>query len=110
MPVGTPTAYLCNVQPTTSDAALYTASGSPKTFESLVAVNTTGGAVTLTLSVVRALSGVTEKICTALSLPAHSAASLEYDPDEELGAIVLNPGDSLHGLASAGASITVTAF
>lgn len=110
MPVGTPTAYLYNGQPGTSDAALYTASGSPKTFASLVAVNTTGGAVTLTLSVHRAGSGEVEEICTALSLPTHSAVSLEYDPAEELGEIVLEPGDSLHGLASAGTSITVTAF
>jgi hypothetical protein len=110
MPAGTPTAYLYNGQPATSDAALYTASGSPKTFASLVAVNTTSGAVTLTLSVHRSLSGEVETICDTLSLPAHSAVTLEYDPAEELGEIVLDPGDALHGLASAGTSITVTAF
>jgi hypothetical protein len=106
----TPVAYLYNGQPATSDAALYTASGSTKTFANLIAVNATSGAVTLTLSVVRALSGVTETICSALSLPTHSAVTLEWDTDEELGAIVLDPGDALHGSASAATSITVTAF
>ena len=110
MAVGTPIAYLYTGQPATSDAALYTASGSPKTFSNLVAVNATSGAVTLTLSVVRSLSGETEPICTALSLPTHSAVSLVYDPLEALGEVVLDVGDALHGLASAGSSITVTAF
>ena len=110
MAVGTPTAYVYNGQPTTSDAALYTASGSPATFANIMAVNTTGGAVTLTLSVHRSLSGEVETICTALSLPTHSAVSLVYDPLEALGEVVLDVGDALHGLASAGSSITVTAF
>ena len=110
MAVGTPVAYLYTGQPATSDAALYTASGSPVTFSSLVAVNATGGAVTLSLSVHRSLSGEVETICDTLSLPTHSAVSLVYDPLEALGEVVLDDGDSLHGLASAGTSITVTAF
>lgn len=108
--MGAPVAYLYNGQPGTSDAALYTASGSPKVFPNLIAVNTTGAAVTLSLSVVRSLSGATEVICSALSIPAHGAVSLLYDTDLDLNEVVLDPGDALHGSASAGTSITVTAF
>jgi hypothetical protein len=108
--VGAPTAYLYNGQPGTSDAALYTASGSAAVFPNLVAVNATSGAVTLSLSVHRAISGVVETICNALSIPAHSAVSLLDDHELFLGEVELEPGDSLHGLAGAATSITVTAF
>lgn len=108
--MATPTAYLYNGQPTTSDAALYTASGSTAAFSKLIAVNTTGSAATLTLTVNRAVSTVVESICSALSLPAHSAVSLEYDAQEALGEIVLDSGDALHGSAGTGSAITVTAF
>lgn len=110
--MGAPIAYLYNGQPATSDAALIAApsAGTTKAFANLVAVNTTSGAVTLSLSVVRAGSGVTETICSALSLPAHSAVSLLDDPRLALEEVVLDVGDTLHGLASAGTSITVTAF
>jgi hypothetical protein len=105
-----PTAYLYNGQPGTSDAALYTASGSPAAFPNLVAVNATSGAVTVSLSVHRAVSGVTETICSALSVPAHGAVSLLDDHELALEEVLLEPGDSLHGSASAATSVTVTAF
>jgi hypothetical protein len=105
-----PNAYLYNGQPGTSGAALYTCSGSPVTFANLIAVNATSGAVTLSLSVVRSISGVTETICSALSMPEHSAVSLLTDYELELGEIVLDNGDELYGSAGAGSSITVTAF
>jgi hypothetical protein len=105
-----PIAYQYNGQPGTSDAALVTASSTPLTFSNLIAVNATSGAVTLSLSVIRAISGVTETICSALSIPAHSAVSLLTDYELELGEIVLDNGDALHGSAGAATSITVTAF
>jgi hypothetical protein len=108
--MGAPIAYQYNGQPATSDAALVTASGSAKVFANLIAVNATSGAVTLTLTVVRSISAVTETICSALSIPAHGAVSLLDDPRLALEEVVLEPGDALHGLASAGSSITVTAF
>jgi hypothetical protein len=105
-----PAAYLYNGQPGTSDAALYTASGSAVVFPNLVAVNATSGAVTLSLSVHRAVSGVTETICDTLSVPAHGAVSLLDDHELFLGGVELEPGDSLHGSAGAATSVTVTAF
>jgi hypothetical protein len=106
----TPTAYLYNGQPGTSDAALFTASGSASVFPNLIAVNTTSGPVTVSLSVHRAISGVVETIANALSIPAHGAVSLLTDYEEELGEVVLEPNDSLHGSAGAATSVTVTAF
>jgi hypothetical protein len=106
----TPTAYLYNGQPGTSDAALYTASGSAKTFASLVAVNATGAAVTLSLSVHRSISTDVETICAALSIPTLSAVSLLDDPRLALEEVELEPGDSLHGSAGTATAVTVTAF
>lgn len=102
-------AILYNAQPGTSDAALYTAS-SETPIDKLVAVNATGGAVTLTLSVHRAISGVAESLCSALSIPTETALSLVEDRLLALEEILLLPGDSLHGLAGSGSSITVIAF
>jgi hypothetical protein len=108
--MGAPIAYQYNGQPGTSDAALVTASGTPKTFANLVAVNATGAAVTLSLSVHRSVSGVVETIANALSIPANSAVSLLDDHELALEEVELEPGDSLHGSASAATSVTVTAF
>lgn len=110
--MGAPIAYQYNGQPGTSNATLIAApsAGNTKVFSSLIAVNATGGAVTLTLKVVRAVSGVTETICTALSLPTLSAVSLLDDARLAMEEVVLDAGDTLQGSASAGSSITVTAF
>lgn len=105
-----PTAYLYNGQPGTADAALYTDSSTPAVFTKLIAVNATSGAVTLSLSVIRSISGVTETICSALSIPAHSAVSLLDDHELAENGVVLDPADALHGSAGAATSITVTAF
>jgi hypothetical protein len=96
----TPNAYLYNGQPAVSDAALYTASGSPAVFSKLIAVNPTADAITLSLSVIRAISGVTEAIASALPIPARSAVSLLTDYELELAEYVLDPNDALHGSAS----------
>jgi hypothetical protein len=110
--MATPVAYVYNGQPTASNTTLIAApsAGNTKVFANLVAVNATGGAVTLTLKVVRAVSGVTEPICTALSLPTLSAVSLLDDPRLAMEEVVLDAGDTLQGQASAATSITVTAF
>jgi hypothetical protein len=110
--MGAPIAYQYNGQPGTSNATLIAApsAGNTKVFSSLIGVNATGGAVTLTLKVVRSVSGVTEPICTALSLPTLSAVSLLDDPRLEMEEVVLDVGDTLQGSASAGSSITVYAF
>jgi hypothetical protein len=97
--MGVPVAYLYCGQPASSDAALYTASG-VKVFPSLVAVNPTVSAVTLSLSVVRSISGVTETICSGLSVPAFSAVSLLDDPRLAMEEVLLDPGDALHGSVS----------
>jgi len=95
-----PTAYQYNGQPGTSDAALVTASSTPLTFSKLIAVNPTAAAVALSLSVIRAISGVTETICSALPIPARSAVSLLTDYELAENEVVLDPNDALHGSAS----------
>ena|ERR1700729_2064461 len=102
-------AILYNAQPGTSDAALYTASSNQE-IDKIVAVNATGGAVTLTLSVHRSASGVVETLCSALSIASETAVSLVEDRLLALEEILLESGDSLHGLAGSGSSITVIAF
>jgi hypothetical protein len=100
---------LYNAQPTTSDAALYTATSNTP-FTHVIAQNATGGAATVTLSVHRAGSGVAETIASATSVPAGSALNLVSSrllADEEF---ILYNGDSIHGLASAGTTITVLVF
>ena len=102
-------AILYNAQPSTSDAALYTASANTP-FTKVIAQNATGGAATVTLSVHRAISGAVETIASAVSVPANSALSLIEDrllADEEF---ILYNNDSIHGLASAGTTITVLVF
>ena len=86
-----------NAQPATTDAALYTSSG-VTTISHIVAINATGGASTITLSVHRSLSGQAEVIAAAKPVPATSAVELVYDPNLALNEIVLDNGDSLHGL------------
>jgi hypothetical protein len=98
-----------NAQPATTDAALYTSSGTT-TLTHIVAINATGGASTITLSVHRAISGAVEVIAAAVPVPATSALELVYDVDEALEEIVLDNGDSLHGLAGNATTVTVLAF
>lgn len=100
-----------NGQPGTSDAALYTSSGQT-TIRRIVAYNGTGAAHTVTLKVVRAISGNTEQLCSALALPAGSSAESEiFDPRlSTYNEIVLENGDSLHGSADAATAVNVLAF
>lgn len=94
-----------DAQPASSDAALFTASATTPVAH-VVAVNGTPSAATVSLSVHRSLSGEVETFAASLPLAALSAAELVYDPSEELGEIVLDPGDSLHGSASGASPAT----
>lgn len=100
---------LYNAQPSTSDAVLYTAT-SDTPFSHVVAQNATGGAATVTLSVHRSISGAVEPIATALSVPATSALSLLNGRLLTYNEVILYNGDTIHGLASAGTTITVLVF
>lgn len=102
-------AILYNSQPSTSDAALYTASADTP-ITSIIAYNTTGGAATVTLTVKRSLSGTTETVTTAQSIPANGAASILNNRLLTYNEILLYNGDQLRGLASAGSTINVLAF
>lgn len=74
------------------------------------AVNTSAAAVTLNLSVHRVISGAVETVASALPIPALNALSLLEDRLLAMEEVTLDPGDSLHGSASAGSSISVLAF
>lgn len=88
-----------NSAPASSDATLYTAP-STVVVAHVVAVNPTALPATVSLSVHRSLSGVTETFAASQPLAPLSAAELVYDPGEEMGGIELNPADTLHGSAS----------
>ncbi len=100
-----------NAQPTASDAALYTSSGQT-TIRRLVAFNATGAAHTITLKVVRAGSGNTEQLCSALPVAAGGAEDvLIFDPRlATYNELVLYNGDSLHGNADAPTAVNVLAY
>ena len=85
--------------PAAGDAALVTASDTTPVAH-VVAINRTALAATVSLSVVRSLSGVTETFAASQPMAPLSAAELVYDPGVALGEIVLSPGDTLNGSAS----------
>ena len=85
--------------PAAGDAALVTAPTTTPVAH-VVAINPTALAATVSLSVVRSLSGVTETFAASQPMAPLSAAELVYDPGVALGEIVLSPGDTLNGSAS----------
>ena len=95
-------------QPGTSDGALITAS-SDLILTGLVASNATGGAATVSVSLHRA-NGQVETFATALPVAAGAAEQIVNNSLMALGGVLVRNGDSLHGSASAGATITVLAF
>lgn len=98
-----------NAQPTASNATLYTSSGQT-TISRIVVSNATGAAHTVTLKVVRSLSGNVEQLCSALPVPAGAAVEV-FDPRlSEYAEIVLYNGDTLQGNADAVTAVTVLAF
>jgi hypothetical protein len=78
----------------------------------IIAINATTAAVTLTLTVVRALSHAIENVTIPAGavIPAGCASSLVEDRLLAMEEIVLEPGDALWGLASTGSAVTVVAF
>lgn len=85
--------------PPLSDGTLVTASSTTAVAHA-VAVNGTALAATVSLSVHRAISGVTETVAAALPLAAVSAQDLVFDAQEAMEEILLYAGDTLHGSAT----------
>lgn len=102
----TPKKLIASQQLGSSNGTLYTATNCYAIIDKFTLVNTTAGAVTATIDIVDSsgASGVTERVISARSL----AAGETYTCPEMVGHI-LNPGDTIQGLASASTSITVRA-
>jgi hypothetical protein len=97
------------VQPGTADSILYTSAVNGATIGHVFATNVTGGPVTLTLTIHRAISGNVETIANALNIGASTMQDVLNDVLLALGELVFFTGDTLHASASAAASVTVTA-
>jgi hypothetical protein len=76
----------------------------------VVAVNATGSAVTLNLSVHRAITGQIETICSGLSIAAGTAEQLVIPIYMTDAGIALLDGDSLYGSVGTESAITLIAF
>lgn len=98
-----PKALVASQQLTNSNATYYTATNVRTIIDKMTLVNTTGGAVTATIDLVDSggTAGASERVISARSI----AAGETYTCPEAVGHI-LNNGDSIQGLASAGASLT----
>jgi hypothetical protein len=92
----------------TRDTAILTASSGAATIAHAFVANRTGGAVTLNLSVHRAISGNVETFASGLSVAAGTMQDTLVDRLLALGAIVFMPNDSIHASAGAATSHTVT--
>lgn len=88
-----------NTQPPLSDGTLFTASATTPVAHA-IAVNGTALPATVSLSVHRSISGVTEVVAASVPLPAVSAQDLIFDAQEAMEEILLYAGDTLHGSAS----------
>jgi len=90
-------------QLTGSNATYYTATNVRTIIDKMTVCNTTAGAVTVTIDLVDAggSAGASERIISARSIGAGET----YTCPEAVGH-VLNVGDSIQGLASAGTSLT----
>lgn len=91
-------------QLTNANATYYTATNCKAIIDKCTLVNTTAGAITVTLDVVDSAgtAGVTERLLSAKSIAAGEA----YTCPEIVGHM-LESGDTLQGLASASTSITI---
>ena len=96
-------------QPGLTDAILFTSVANGSTISKIFAVNATGAAVTVTLTIHRVISGNIDTIASAVSVAANTMVEITQDRLLALGEYVLENGDTLHGSASAAASVTVTA-
>jgi len=101
-----PKAIIQAQQLTNANATYYTATNIRTLIDKVTLCNTTAGAVTATIDIVDSggAAGVTERVISARSI----AAGETYTCPEMVGHI-LNPGDSIQGLAGATASITIRA-
>ena len=99
-----PKKLIASQQLTGSNATYYTATNCYAIIDACTLVNTTAGAITVTLDIVdtSGSAGATERIISARSI----AAGESYRCPEMVGHI-LNPGDTIQGLASSAASITI---
>ncbi len=98
-----PKKLVASQQLTGSNATYYTATNVYTIIDSAYLCNTTGGAVTATIDLVDSggTAGVSERCISARSIAAG-----ETYPCPELVGQILNPGDTIQGLASAATSIT----
>jgi hypothetical protein len=90
----------------TSDSAVITAAADTL-LSGIVAINSTGSAATVNLSVHR---GKTETLASALNVPADSVIRPVDMAKMALGAVLLRIGDTLHANASAATTVTLLAF
>jgi hypothetical protein len=102
----TPKAIIEPSQLPNANNTYYTATGIRTIIDKMTLCNTTAGAVTATIDLVVSAgsSGVSQRVISARSI----AAGETYTCPEVVGHI-LNPGDSIQGLAGAAASITIRA-
>lgn len=100
----TPKTLISSQQLTNSNATYYTATNVKTIIDKMTLVNTTSGAVTVTVDLVDSgeSAGVAERVISARSI----AAGETYTCPEVVGHI-LNSGDSIQALASASTSITI---
>jgi hypothetical protein len=112
----TPTNYstLYNSVLTTSNATLYTSSTGDG-IHALLAVNGTGSAATVSVTLVRKGGSPTDSyavvIANALSIPANSTTELlNQRLGSEYGELLLHDGDYLYGEAGTGSAITLIAY
>jgi len=101
-----PKSIIPSQQLTAVNATYYTATNIRTIIDKMTLTNTTAGAVTVTIDLVDSggTAGATERMISARSI----AAGETYTCPEVVGHI-LNSGDSIQGLASAGTSITIRA-
>lgn len=106
---------LYNAQPTTSNATLYTSS-TGNGVKKILAVNGTGSAATVSLTLVRKGGTATDSeaivIANAFSVPAGDTADLL--PSEELHSslseLLMEAGDYLYGEVGTGSSIYLMVY
>jgi hypothetical protein len=102
----TPKGLIASQQLSGTNATYYTATGVRTIIDKMTLTNTTAGAITATIDLVDSggSAGASERIISARSI----AAGETYNCPEAVGHI-LNPGDTIQGLAGSAASITIRA-
>ena len=112
MPENTNYPTLLNSVLTTSNATLFTSSDGDG-IRSILAINGTGSAATVSVTLVRKGGSPTDAYATvlasALSVPANSATQLiaSEQLQSEYGELLLETGDYLYGEAGSGSAITL---